>query len=547
MLNTLSFLVEWVTSQFKDYFPSWGEVGLCRKGLEANRTGNSIAEGPFTRNEVSRITTDEKDRSNNGALVVKEVAMDIGNVEDTLSYGNVSYEISEDPFCVSDDGKCTQYQHPSKHFGTEAATTMPNETISTVVVPSGMMPLRELDEEVFSHIEPMHELIKLRLVSRTWKEAISSRSFFEKRLRVLGRTTEGTFGPSFFTTDDSGDWHWLGFNRDLNKWVTLPSLNFARNLLPSLDPDIFKDHMVAAADGLLCINVANSPSPQKLVICNPLTQKVKALPPMNFPRQPVLMHLQSVDKVHYKVVVAGSAAIGTEELSLITEEYSSRTGTWTRPSNSDLRCARFGLNEYHNGATYKAGDKEYLLCVAILSSGMRGILVYDLELHTWFQDASSQSEIPLVMVGDTETDAAVNLATTQLVECAGKVYVFTEQEVGRDVFLCIHEFQWTGSMALWSEVMKRKRLAGRGLSSYPENTCVALSEHELCLFNTVEHTMELVDVRNSPARLLPLNVPSPLFASPSSSSSFCFPTGRCRFHTLNPINFTFQPTFGRHV
>lgn len=169
MLNTLSFLVEWVTSQFKDYFPSWGEVGLCRKGLEANRTGNSIAEGPFTRNEVSRITTDEKDRSNNGALVVKEVAMDIGNVEDTLSYGNVSYEISEDPFCVSDDGKCTQYQHPSKHFGTEAATTMPNETISTVVVPSGMMPLRELDEEVFSHIEPMHELIKLRLVSRTWR------------------------------------------------------------------------------------------------------------------------------------------------------------------------------------------------------------------------------------------------------------------------------------------------------------------------------------------------------------------------------------------
>lgn len=85
---------------------SWGEVGLCWKGLEVNWMGNLIVEGLFIWNEVSWIIIDEKDCSNNGVFVVKEVVMDIGNVEDILLYGNVLYEILEDLFCVSDDGKC---------------------------------------------------------------------------------------------------------------------------------------------------------------------------------------------------------------------------------------------------------------------------------------------------------------------------------------------------------------------------------------------------------------------------------------------------------
>lgn len=83
-------------------------------------------------------------------------------------------------------------------------------------------------------------------------------------------------------------------------------------------------------------------------------------------------------------MVVGSVVIGIEEFFFIIEEYLFWIGIWICLSNFDFCCVCFGLNEYYNGVIYKVGDKEYLLCVVILSLGMRGILVYDFELYIWF-------------------------------------------------------------------------------------------------------------------------------------------------------------------
>lgn len=276
------------------------------------------------------------------------------------------------------------------------------------------------------------------------------------------------------------------------------------------------------------MNVGKSTGREELVVCNPLTRQVKVLPPLHHSRHPVLMHLKVDDDGHYKIVVAGSAAIGTEDLSLKTEEYDSRTGKWECPPDSDMACAPFGLNEYQNGVYYTDSGRELLLCVAIIGTRGRGVLAYDLKAHTWIP-ALTRFHIPLVR---NETNVGY-LATTQIVECGGSVYVFSEQECGKEVFFLIYKLNFDGPEDQpWDEVLRRKRAGGRGLLVYPEFTCAAVSEHELCIFNTVEHTIELIDL-NKPTEV------APLLPAPSSKAN--------RFHSLNPIGFVYKPSFNSDV
>jgi hypothetical protein len=154
------------------------------------------------------------------------------------------------------------------------------------------------------------------------------------------------------------------------------------------------------------------------------------------------------------------------------------------------------------------------------------VLVYDIMKKKWAQGPHvKQLHIPLVR---SEPNVS-HLATTQIVECGGSVFVFSEQECGRDVYFLIHKLVPEGSGDFtWDEVMKRKRSGGRGLLVYPEFTCVPVSEHELGIFNTVEHTIETVDLLN-PTEVTPLQI--------------CSSTKGNRFHSLNPIGFVFKPSF----
>ena len=390
--------------------------------------------------------------------------------------------------------------------------------------PQGVEPLLgELTDDILGRL-PMLEAMQLRPeLGKAFKNAIHRPAFRRNR-----PDAEGEFSPSYFMTDDEGDLHWHGFDTKLRKWTRLPSLNFAKEILPSPDPDLFKDYLVAGDGGLLCMNVGKARGREKLIVCNPLTQHVKVLPPMCFPRHPVLMHLKvDHDSGHYKVFVAGSAAIGTEKLSLKTEVFDSRRGAWECPEGSDLPCPPFGLNEYQNGAYYKDTERELLMCVAIVDTRGRGVLMYDIKKGKWVQGSQvKQLHIPLIRSEPND------LVSTQVIEFDGSVLVFSEQESGWDVYFLIHKLIPDSSGEFtWDEVMRRKKTSSTtGSLEYPEFTCVPVSEHELCIFNTLEHTIEIIDL-NNPTEVTPFReAPAPILKGN-------------RFHSLNPIGFVFKPSF----
>ena len=74
------------------------------------------------------------------------------------------------------------------------------------------------------------------------------------------------------------------------------------------------------------MNVSEDRHFESIIICNPLTQTKVELPPLNFRRQPVLLHLLVGSNHTYKVIAVGSAAMGMGNLSRKTEVYDSATG-----------------------------------------------------------------------------------------------------------------------------------------------------------------------------------------------------------------------------
>ena len=539
----------------QNYSPPRRYKGVGRRVLRGrthNQNGSALKSSPDPKGKlVGSLEIEQSLRKGNqksdGYLVnggSPEVFCDATNVHSASSSSTAAYQEAKiHPLQVqygklsidSDEG----VKSSCKHVDTSLRKTISScdqimmpalkgsqDSEPPVLVKDDPLGVDPLLLDVMDHILsllPMNEVLGLRSkLGRALKDAIHRPAFRENR-----PSSEAEYGPSFFTTDSElGDMHWHGFDINLRKWSRLPSLNFAKPTLPSPDPDLFKDYLVAGDGGLLCIYVGKASGREKLVMCNPLTQQVKVLPPLTYPRHPVLMHLKvDHDTGHYKVIVVGSAAIGTEELSLKTEEYDSRKGEWEYPVGSDLPCPAFGLNEYQNGVYFKDSERELLMCVAIIDTRGRGVLVYDITKKKWAQGP----HIPLVR---SEPNVS-HLATTQIVECGGSVFVFSEQECGRDVHFLIHKLipEVSGDFT-WEEVMKHKRTGGRGLLVYPEFTCVPVSEHELCIFNTVEHTMEMIDL-SYPTEVAPLQ------SAPISKGN--------RFHSLNPIGFVFRLNFGSVV
>ena len=375
---------------------------------------------------------------------------------------------------------------------------------------------------ILSHL-PFHDVFKVRFVNRQFRDLTKSASF--SQLRVASRPSEGAYSPMFFTTGEKGQWEWFGYHS--GRWWRLPTLN----CIPPPDPELFKDHLVAGGAGLLCVNVEKPPKRAKLIICNPVTQEQEELPELRHQRHPVLMHVKRLDDNNgYEVIVAGSSSIGTESLSKKTEVYSSKTDTWVE--KGDLPGPEFGLNEYQNGAYFKDDLRclELLLCIAVLEGGGKGVIVYDMKLGKWRSDRNSIIQIP-IMTGEAGISI---IATSQILECGGSIYVFSEQEYGKEVSFCIHKLHIDPpeGVEIWEEMMNLKRKGSRGLLVYPEFTCLPISDHEICIFNTVENTMEVFDIEKGFKESK--KIPAPKV------------TGK-RFHTLNTLGFEFRPDFNAQV
>ncbi|KAG0632507.1 hypothetical protein M758_1G332800 [Ceratodon purpureus] len=319
--------------------------------------------------------------------------------------------------------------------------------------------------------------------------------------------------PHFFIKD--GVWRCAGYDSSLQKWRHLPPLTF----LPAYckpDGDLFKEYLVCIKDGIVCMNVSKT-SQDKFIVLNPLTGKWKELPPLNHRRNPVLMHLV-VDALtkSYQVIVAGSSRSGDGRLSRMTEVFDSRTWKWTR--TGDLPGPDYALNDYQSGV-YKDG---YLYCIAFLDQEAgRGILRYNLNKRTWSNNWKYL--IPF----------STNSTILQLVESWGELYLFSEQVNENNVEHSIDRVEWDTDIergVSWSlnSVMRSKKMEGRSLEVYPEYTCLPYSKHQLCVFNTIDHSGVVYDVRN--------HGQSEVLQAPPADQGF---SGES-FVSLNPLSFTIE-------
>ncbi|KAG0558323.1 hypothetical protein KC19_10G019100 [Ceratodon purpureus] len=319
--------------------------------------------------------------------------------------------------------------------------------------------------------------------------------------------------PYFFISD--GVWHCAGFDSSLQKWRRLPPLNY----LPAYckpDHDLFKEYLVCTQGGIICMNVSKS-TEDKIIVCNVLTREWRELPPLNHRRNPVLMHLV-VDALtqSYQVVVAGSSGSGDGRLSRMTEVFDSRTWKWTR--TGDLPGPEYALNGYQSGV-HKDG---YLYCIAFLDQHTgRGILRYNLNEGNWLKNCAYP--IPF----------STNSTILQLVQCGGEMYLFSERENENYVEHCIDRVDWVKSEGVfWSlnNVVRSENIGVRSLEVYPEHTCSPYSNDQLCVFNTIDHSGVVYNVRNH-------GQPEVLPAPPATGFS-----GE-NFFSLNPMSFMIKPSF----
>ena len=363
------------------------------------------------------------------------------------------------------------------------------------------------------------DISRARIVSRGMKELIKSTPF-RNSVPELG------FLTSLFLYTKNGALQWSGFDINLQKWRSLPTLE---RLLPSPGPNyLFKEYLVATGCGLLCANISKSVDHEKIVVCNPMTQTFRHLPPLNSRRNPVLMHiLVDLTTNSYKVIVAGSSGMTQGHLSKETEVFDSRTSTWTR--TGDLPGPEFGLNEYQTGVCVNGK----LYCVAFLEDGSsKGVVAYDVKEGKWLTDW----KCPLPCPGSPANSPSV----AQVVECDGEVYLFSEHENSNVVEHRIDKMVASDtSLGRWTNVMSERKSGGRGLLVYPERACVGFGEGKLCVFNTLELKGKVYDVRKGGDSSEPPIVPSPGTHHKGGGAEL--------FHTLNPLSFTFQPNFRTEV
>ncbi|KAG0632508.1 hypothetical protein M758_1G332900 [Ceratodon purpureus] len=251
----------------------------------------------------------------------------------------------------------------------------------------------------------------------------------------------------------------------------------------------------------------------------------RKLPPLNHPRNPVLMHmLVDPSGNSYKVIVAGSARAGHEHLSKITEVFDSRTSKWT--VTQELPGPVFALNEHQTGVCVNG----ILFCIAFLDAqdSGRGLIAYKVDEGKWLPHLTCR--LP----------NSTNLSIVQVVASNGEVVVFSEIErnpyVGNvehriDVLEKVSCTDSGEGLGKWRNVMRETKAGNQaGLQTYPEYTCVPFGDGKLCIFNTIAHTGIVYDVRSGD-RVDSLSCPT------------CSGSGDMGFYSMNPVTFSFEPSF----
>ena len=395
---------------------------------------------------------------------------------------------------------------------------------------------------------PFKQVFQFRSVSKEYQDIINKRTFQQARWQRF--PTEGIFKPLVFFIDPMSGWHWVGFDLKAKKWSRLPPLSF----LETPDPGLMKEFLVAGSGGLLCVNVSKQPGVERIIICNPLTRDMRKLPPMNFPRQPVLMNLLlDKDTNNYKVIVAGSATIGSEELSRKTEVYNSITQEWKVAG--DVPGPEYALNEFQTGAL----SEGVLYCVGFISTGDRmthGLLAYHVETEKWIHNwECTLPRLPCCQ------HVASN--TTQVFESEGSIFVYWEQEHNQTmVHLCVAKLEVSAlspsQPTMWSVVVSESRMGSRGLLVYPEYLGIGHGHGKVCIFNTLELTGFVYKIgegspMSQPSPLQPMST-SLLLGGPSASvpkasgnqggsGSNNNISGYSLFFALNALSFSLEPSF----
>lgn len=368
----------------------------------------------------------------------------------------------------------------------------------------------------------LRDLYRSLSVSKYYRGVVHRRTFQVTRSRSY--PTECSLSPVVFYVNNEEVWSVLGFDISVQKWRRLPPLK----MLPAPDPELFKDFLVAGGVGLFCVNVGKSPDKEILMVCNPLTQEVRALPPLNDSRHPVVMcvHVNLTANM-YTIIVAGSAGMGTEKLSKKTEIYDSVVRKWI--TVGDVPGPDFSLNEYQTGSYCER--RNILFCVGFLEGGGKGILAFHLGKREWLYEW----RCTLPSLSFVENRLTTYFAITQLLVCNGMIYLFSEQEFGREVKHCIHllNFEREGGDR-WTRVVEESRKGIRSLLVYPEYCCVPQGEGRLCIFNTIDRTGDVYELQEN--IVVKKELPQP----PSSQIGVIF-------HSLNPIGYTFEPSFGVSV
>jgi hypothetical protein len=362
---------------------------------------------------------------------------------------------------------------------------------------------------------PYEDLFRFKRVSKRVKAFLERDPFRGLCVELDSRRVVTLTTPYFFIASD-GTWQCAGFDSALNRWRRLPPLTY----LPKPELELFKEYLVCAKGGLMCINVSKSKDKETLIVFNPLTGRCRVLPPLHHRRNPVLMHMIVDTRTQsFKVIVASSSSsmTGSEQfnLSKVTEVFESSTSQWK--VTGDLPGPEFALNEFQTGV-YRDGN---VFCMGFVEAERKGILVYNVEQGRWASD-------PL--------PCAHSMTIVQLVECSGELYLFWEQENGDgNVEHCVDRAEWTrleggaASCTLTNVIRSKKTGGGRSLEIYPEYMCVAYADSQLCIFNTVSHTGMIYDVRHDGHS----GETQVLQAPPEAWSGECF-------YSLNPLSFPLE-------
>ena len=349
-----------------------------------------------------------------------------------------------------------------------------------------------------------------KALSNSSRERIVS----DASLRLRRESGEGSLTAMNFYINDEA-WQCTAFNLESKRWTRLPSLSF----LPTPDASLFKEYSVCGNGGIMCVNVSKTPHKEDLVVFNLLTRETRQLPSLNYPRNPVLIHILVDSATNaYKVVAAGcSSSSGEEHLSRRVEVFDSLTSQW-KVAN-DIPGPEFALNEHQTGVCVEG----ILYFVAFLEAdGLKGVVAFDVVKGEWLKNRNCS--VPF----------SLHSNILQVVGSGGNVYLFSEQEREGAVEHCIDELDFSASngeaeRTELKNVIRVKKSGGRGLLVYPENICVPYGEGKLCIFNTIKRDGVVYNIQSG-MQCEELEPP------PKSQRGD-------NFFSLNPVSFTLQPNF----